>query len=462
MRIRSFTGALLVTLAVIGAGGAAGAAPDPPPADSTGTGGAAAADSAAAESTAADSTAALDNYLRQLEDRTQQDFLLEELSISDTEVDSLLLDWQRNGVPEAPAGATRPDRWRLERELGGVRYNRVEGLNLMPELTLRPPRWPAAAFGRVGYGWASRKWTWRGGVGGTLPLRGRPTLEIEHAREVYAYGAGGLPGNSMIALFTGRDYDDYFLGEGWTARLGLQGARAAAKLRWREENQSSLERRAELTLFEGDRAFRPNPAIDDGTLRALDLGLVLGNPSVDRLGGTLNVATAGGPLGGRFDYERYRGEVIGRQRLWLGDEIRARLTAGHVEGDVPYQALHHVGGTRLLRGYEINEIPARQFTALSLDYKVGTNILGYVPWVRRLRLQPVPFFDAAAVFETQREDGTPVRLRDPEWRFSAGVGIQQNILGIPGGSGQVRLDVARRLDRADDTMTYRLGFTVER
>ena len=36
------------------------------------------------------------------------------------------------------------------------------------------------------------------------------------------------------------------------------------------------------------------------------------------------------------------------------------------------------------------------------------------------------------------------------------------ILGIPGGAGQIRLDVARRLDRADDAWTYRLGFTIER
>jgi hypothetical protein len=50
----------------------------------------------------------------------------------------------------------------------------------------------------------------------------------------------------------------------------------------------------------------------------------------------------------------------------------------------------------------------------------------------------------------------------PEARFAAGLGVQRNVLGLPGGGGQLRLDIARRLDRADDAWTFRLGITAER
>ncbi|HMB68292.1 MAG TPA: hypothetical protein VKU85_03240, partial [bacterium] len=73
-----------------------------------------------------------------------------------------------------------------------------------------------------------------------------------------------------------------------------------------------------------------------------------------------------------------------------------------------------------------------------------------------------PFADAGALFERQRPDGSVVSPDRPEWLFAVGVGLQYNAFGIPGGAGQVRLDVARRLDRADDTVTYRMGFTLER
>jgi len=171
---------------------------------------------------------------------------------------------------------------------------------------------------------------------------------------------------------------------------------------------------------------------------------------------------AGGGLRGDFAFDRYRAEVVARQRLWLGDEVKARLTGGTVEGDPPFQSLHHLGGTRTLRGYDVNEFPATRFVHLSLDYKLGTNVLGVVPFVRRLRLQPVPFADAAGIFRLQARDGTRIVPDDPLWRFSAGLGVQYNVLGVPGGKGQARLEAARRLDRADDATTYRLGFTFER
>ena len=128
----------------------------------------------------------------------------------------------------------------------------------------------------------------------------------------------------------------------------------------------------------------------------------------------------------------------------------------------PYQALHFLGGPRRLRGYAVNELPTRRSAHFSVDYAIGTNPLGWLPYVYRLRIQPVPFADGAMILETQTRAGERLEPDSPLWRFDVGLGLQYNVLGIPGGSGQVRLDIARRLDRAADNMTYRLGFTVAR
>ena len=55
-------------------------------------------------------------------------------------------------------------------------------------------------------------------------------------------------------------------------------------------------------------------------------------------------------------------------------------------------------------------VPARQFAHLRLDYKIGTDVLGFVPFVNRLGLQLAPFVDGAAIFERQAEDGTVIDL----------------------------------------------------
>jgi hypothetical protein len=224
---------------------------------------------------------------------------------------------------------------------------------------------------------------------------------------------------------------------------------------WQDELQESLANEARFTLFEGQQDFRPNPPIEDGRLRAMELGLSWGDVAEGTHAGDVHVARAGSGLGGDFDFDRVRGGLVGRRRLWFGDELKARGTAGSVRGSAPLQALHHVGGTKLLRGYEINEFATRRFAHLALDYTIATDPLGSIPFLRHLRLQPVPFFDAAAVLETRTRN-------DTFWRFSAGVGIQRNLLGIPGGKGQLRVELARRLDRGEDATTARVGFTMER
>jgi hypothetical protein len=441
-------GAWAIVLLAISAGPVArsAAADDPPPA------------TAPPDTVVADP---LDDYLDGLSARGDAAFDLEALSISDAEVDSLIRIWEATG--DSPYEEPEPT-WRTSFELGAVRYNRVEGLNVMPAARVRAPlRRELSLGGRAGYGWAGEDWTWRAGLTAEL-LRGHgsPTLELEHARDVYSYGSGGFPGNTIAAGLFGKDYDDYFRGEGWRAGLGLSPGRFAFDVGWRVEEQESLANETDWAVFERHDPFRPNPPIDPGTTRLVEGSIEWGDPGYGRFALRVDGAVAGRELGGDFDYETLGGRIVARKGLWFGDLATVELRGGAVTGNAPFQALPHLGGFQTLRGYEINEIPARRYAHFRLDYQLGTDVIGALPWLRHLRVQAVPFFDAAAVFESQARDGSVIDLDEPEVKASAGLGLQRNLLGIPGGAGQLRLDLSRRLDRGDDTFVARLLVTMQR
>jgi hypothetical protein len=415
---------------------------------------------APADTAPSDSVFAL--WLDDVASRTDEEFKLQELSISDAEVDSLLRLWEATGEEPVPGEAQGEPGWRFDAELAAFRYNRVEGVNLVPRgEASAPTERELRAFGQVGYGWASEEVTWRGGLSTELARgAGRPTLEVAHARDVYGYGSGGIAGNSLNALLLSEDWDDYYLGEGASAALAFTPGRVGVEVGFRTEDVASMANATDVSLRKG--AFRPNPPIDPGRSRSLALSIAWGDEQASPIAASARGLLVGHGLGGDFDYESWRAEVLGRKPLWFGDLLTARLSGGSVAGSVPYQGLHLLGGFDTLRGYDVNEILARSYVHARVDYKIGTDLLQWVPFVRHLRLQPAPFSDAAAVFERQQRDGTQVALAEPDWLFSAGVEIRQNLMGIPGGGGQLRLDVARRLDRTLDDWTYRFGFTTGR
>lgn len=465
MRARTVAAHAALALAMLAGAAQAGAAA---PSDSTATAG---ADSAAAPAAPSDSVAAapareeeaLSTYLGELSARTNQDFLLDQLSVSDAQVDSMIRAYEASGGESAvrdrgPGGGG----WTREVGIAGARFNRVEGLNVLGQARIGVPS-PHGLdlFGTAGYGWSAKEPVWRGGVRAGVG-RGAE-LTVAHHREVWAYGAGGVPGNSLLALGAGRDEQDYFRGEGVSAQLALPHAGPMrAALTFTAEDQESQAQETDFTLFHEGSRFRVNPPVEDGRLHRMELAAGAGDRAEGAWAVDLRGAASGGALGGDFDYGSGGGSVLLRRRVRFGDEAKLRLDGGFVTGDAPYQSLYFLGGAQRLRGYGINEFPARGAVHAALDYKLGTNPLRFLPYLRRLKLQPVPFADAAAIFATQGPDGERVTFDTPEWRFDAGIGLQYNVLGIPGGSGQIRLDFAWRLDRGENRDVTRLGFTVAR
>lgn len=395
-------------------------------------------------------------------DDSFSDQSLEMISVSDAEIDSLAKVFDETG--ELPDITLSPPerRWRITPGLAGVRYNRVEGLNIQPSLTLRiPTQRRLEVSSHVGYGTASEEATWQTGIRATL-TRGNlaPRIKVDYSRDLDRYGSGGMWGNSITALIVGEDYDDYFLEEGWAVGLRTTPRPYEIELEYRKVEQDSLTNETDFNFFGGDDAFRLNPAIDPGEVRLFEFEIGIKDLPAGIKSASVRTILAGNGLGGDFDYESWRGEVTAAQKSFFGDLLVLELEGGLVTGEPTFQSLHHLGGVKTLRGYEVNEIPARQYAHLSLDYEIGTNVLRPLPLLGRLKIQAIPFFDCAAVFETQARDGTVIEMDDPYYRSAAGLGLQKNFLGIPGRTGQLRLDIMRRLDRGDDNTSFRAMITV--
>ncbi|MBD3161780.1 MAG: hypothetical protein GF346_05890, partial [Candidatus Eisenbacteria bacterium] len=366
------------------------------------------------------------DFLSRFGERRFSRMSLEGVSLADSTVDSLVHHFDSTGVAPDPTPG-RPPRLGVDTGIAGLRYNRVEGLGARASLGVRLPVRPRLTVGGwVGYETAPEEIDWEAAVRtGRIGLLGGSRVRVLHTRKVLSYGSGGIVGNTVTALVAGDDFDDYFRRKGWEIGIFRSISGIDLDLSFRIEDQESVPAATDFSLFGGDDPFRPNPAIDDGEARILMLEMDP-SESFDRailLRG--EGAFAGSGLGGDFDYRSGAAEATGIVRPWLGDRAILRLAGAIVEGDsVPYQAAHHLGGFATLRGYGVNEFHADRFVHVGFDYEIGTNLLRPIPGLGGLRLQFVPFFDAAAFLPFRGPD-------EAEHRFAAGLGIQKNLFGIP-------------------------------
>lgn len=246
-------------------------------------------------------------------------------------------------------------RWGLQRP-DLVRYNRVEGLSLGVRGQIRPqtPVGPLSvtATGRLGV--ADLDPDLR--VDATHEtLRRRFTWSVYHELAAVDEDARHLgPGNSLTALFFGRDDGDYYRRSGtsieWTPP-------AADRRSWRVRGYAEYHEAAETNtdfalghLGSSSWDFRDNLEAAEGW----ELGGVATlapwwgtDPRSPQAGLELELRGAGG------DWSYARASLVGRTALPLTERYRIGLAAGAGTswGDPPPQRLWLMGGAATLRGY---------------------------------------------------------------------------------------------------------------
>jgi hypothetical protein len=155
--------------------------------------------------------------------------------------------------------------------------------------------------------------------------------------------------NSVTALLLKNDYFDYFSTEGWSVHLEMIPVeKSCLRLSFISENQRTVNLRSNYSLMYRTHLFRPNPSIEDGTLRAFETSLQIGEaPSVFELvsHNTLDLFLEySSPSVGSSDFRYTRYSAVGTVvvptfggSFLLRPYFKARVAAGGSKGILPLQ-----------------------------------------------------------------------------------------------------------------------------
>lgn len=165
-----------------------------------------------------------------------------------------------------------------------VSFNRVEGFHLGARFdSVDLTSWLAGAV-QWGYGISSRMSTYSLGVAVSpfahddFRFGGSVYRRMDHRPDAGYYGAFLI---SVAALLFKNDYRDYYRADGWDLFLDTRFVpKARARVGYVAEEQRSAEQRTEYSLLSRSRAFRANPPVREGVLRAVRVEVRVGGPPV--------------------------------------------------------------------------------------------------------------------------------------------------------------------------------------
>jgi outer membrane protein assembly factor BamA len=247
--------------------------------------------------------------------------------------------------------------------------------------------------------------------------------------------------NSLFAFLFREDWHDHYETEGAAGFVTLHASPSVRfGLHAKAEEHRSVATPTDWGLYTGPARRRANAPIDDGTLRSIGASWLFDNRDDDARPsrGWLACAAwewAGGRLGGDFAFQRGTADVRHYLKLSPHHYFDVRLlggllteasrdsSGGELRGldAVPVQERFYLGGTGTLR--------ATQFKSISGDRVVLANAELRMDVLRDLQL---------ALF-TDLGDSWADESGSFDLKTDAGIGIQD-------GDGDLRLDIARKMD----------------
>lgn len=275
-------------------------------------------------------------------------------------------------------------------------YQRVDGLSIGLEQDLDHHDWrvPRIRLNEI-YSSKQDKWFYEVGIEQRLlhfvPLYvGASVYKITDSNPQDKEIIGDRE-NTLAAFFLKEDYRDYFTRNGSTlhAKLDLP-AHSSIKVEYLDDSYTSLERRADWSLFRGSTRFRPNPEIAEGDMNSFIASYTLDTVRDARCSPSgalvrLAVEKAGGDLGGDFDFTTVTFDARNYVKLSPFQFLRYRLKLGsRTQGEFPrrsdpidgrtvvFQKEFYVGGIGTLRGHDYKALTGDQMILGSVEYGVYT------------------------------------------------------------------------------------------
>jgi hypothetical protein len=271
------------------------------------------------------------------------------------------------------------------------RYNRVEGIFLGLGSEKRY-YWDGSrdynAYGHFGYGFKSHKWRINLGLtrqfvvgDGQLVEVGLEGHNLTDTKDHWLIGQGE---NTAAAFFIHEDYRDYFERAGWGANAAYtvqtDDLTSQFNLQYLQDKYRSMNNRTEWSLFGGDKVFRLNPPIDEGTMHSVVVSLGISTRKKSMYGehgwsafGTAEFAEQS--FGGDFGFRQYTVDVRRYQPLGRYDNLNIRVRAGTSEGMLPVQRLYEIGGLSTVQVLPFKTMSGNRMLLVNAEYILNSNVL---------------------------------------------------------------------------------------
>jgi hypothetical protein len=353
---------------------------------------------------------------------------------------------QRLDVQFRPSGATAT--------LGGGKalellqyldagFNRVEGFRLGGKVDLEKVTSWLDLRGGFAYGFSDKRSKYFGGVTAytsgarSVGMSGDFYHMVDHRPDGGYYG---MLFNSLTALFVKNDYRDYFANDGWRAGIVVAPSRMLrAGLAFVSEKHSTLLQATDYSFFNHDGSYRPNPAVEEGNLRALALDLRWGGEPVpfdlvtrDRL--EMTVEHTGPELAGS-DFHFTRMAVVGTgtvstfgEGFLLRPQLRIRFAAGTSTGALPSQRWFDLessssgfGPFGVMRGLHVKEFSGVGYAAVNIEHNFRSLpfLALSIPFLYEKGIEVLAHGGAARLWSRDGLVSNPTE----GWYFEAGLGL---------------------------------------
>ncbi len=340
--------------------------------------------------------------------------------------------------------------------VGKFRYNRVDGA--APYLGLKyddedstHPR--IMLYG--GYAFASDRWRWMAGLEQSFFQKQPLTIGGRYYRRLASPDDWFITetANTFFALLATEDYKDYYEAEGGYGFIKYQPLKhfnielgiTTEKLMWLDGHKNLW------SLFGGSKKFPTNfstiessgdrlsmiDTIDDKSLTTLKMTLNLDNrEETDCYGnsfwkGILELELAPDSWNDNFDFGRYYSILTRFQRLDRHSGLQLALMAASSSDDLPVFRKFYMGGYGTFYGYNRREFMGTELWYIDLGYRYSFFRSSLAGWI---------IYNAGQV----ADDG--YQLSEAEVKHSIGVGLSIE--------DELRLNIARRLDRSDASFKF--------
>jgi hypothetical protein len=272
------------------------------------------------------------------------------------------------------------------------RYNRVEGLFLGAG-SEKKYYWDSqrsySLYGSAGYGFKSHSWRGNLGLSRQFSIDDGQLFEVEveghRLTDTKDEWLIGVQENTAAAILIHEDYRDYFRRDGFGVNIGYAVQQdyltAQVKTGYLIDDYRSMENQTEWSLFGGNKRFRPNPMIDDGSMRSILTSAGVSTVTTTMYGpegwsALATVEVADKNLGGSFTFNRYILDIRRYQPLGPYDNLNVRVRVGTSDGALPLQKIFEIGGLGTVQGYPFKGEMGNRMLLMNAELIVNGDFLG--------------------------------------------------------------------------------------